>query len=532
MEYEKLAETLFDNSFEWRFEFPEVLDEDGNFEGFDIVMENPPYLSNKDINPIDKKAYFSLYNGLSDDLYNYFFTKSFELLKKDGLFTMIVSNTFMTINSKINIRRLLQSKKLIEFMPIKNPFEEATIEPVIILAQNTNTKKNYIFDYIDLRKKEFLPQTNRYQVNIDIYKNAPNEVFFTPSMQNLEIYRKIIKKVKILKDKWWNKIKSSRDIAKNEKELQLYRDSLKEGDITLLGLVTEGGQGLATANNGKYIGVKEGREEADRVKQTRIEKLEKFNKKYNQKYSIDGVTELEIRELFDRLKEDFGRDVFGQGYLFRIVTNDAIADVDTLTDNEKVNGISGYRSFVPYDKGDKGGNQWYLKTPFYIDWSVENVKFLKSDTRARYQGYNFFFKEGFSWSDVLNPNSEYIKARQKQKTINDVKTMALYPLCDKVTSKYITVLLNSYILFKYQREIINNTVSIQINDIRQIPIIVPNQEQLNKFENIFDEAKDIKIKEFNNSLPENEVAQKLNDIQKRVDKMVYELYGISPEERN
>ena len=534
-EFEDLSTTLFKDSLEWRFEFPEVMNENGDFEGFDIVMENPPYLSNKDINSTDKKAYEKLY-GLSDDLYNYFFTKSFELLKKDGLLTMIVSNTFMTINSKINIRKLLQSKKLIEFMPIKNPFEEAIVEPVIVLAQNTNTKENYTFDYVDLRKKEFLPQTNRYQADIGIYRNAPNEVFFTPTIQNLEINTKIVTKVKKLKDKWWDKIKSSRDIAKNRKELQLYRNSLKEGTITLLGLVTDGGVGLQTGDNGKYIGVKEGTKAANRIKQTRIEKLESFNKKHNQQYLIDGLTEFEIRELLDKLKVEFGRDIFGQGYLFRITSEDEIADVNILTDDEKENGIDGSRSFVPYAKGDRGGNQWYLETPFYIKWDISNVKFLKENSGKKGKGMpvvrnpQFYFREGFSWNNVLNPNAEYIKARLKQTSINDVASMSLYPFFEKINAKYITVLLNSYFVFKYLRDVINNTVNLQINDFRQIPIIVPNQEQLNKFENIFDEAKEIKIKEFDGSMPKNDVAQKLNDIQERVDKMVYELYGIIPEE--
>lgn len=34
---------LYSNAFEWRFEFPEVLDEDGNFVGFDVVIGNPPW---------------------------------------------------------------------------------------------------------------------------------------------------------------------------------------------------------------------------------------------------------------------------------------------------------------------------------------------------------------------------------------------------------------------------------------------------------------------------------------------------------
>lgn len=34
---------IYENAFEWRFEFPEVLDDDGNFIGFDVVIGNPPW---------------------------------------------------------------------------------------------------------------------------------------------------------------------------------------------------------------------------------------------------------------------------------------------------------------------------------------------------------------------------------------------------------------------------------------------------------------------------------------------------------
>ena len=36
---------IYENAFEWRFEFPEVLDDNGDFRGFDIVIGNPPYIN-------------------------------------------------------------------------------------------------------------------------------------------------------------------------------------------------------------------------------------------------------------------------------------------------------------------------------------------------------------------------------------------------------------------------------------------------------------------------------------------------------
>ncbi len=34
---------IYEGAFEWRFKFPETLDNDGNFLGFDVIIGNPPY---------------------------------------------------------------------------------------------------------------------------------------------------------------------------------------------------------------------------------------------------------------------------------------------------------------------------------------------------------------------------------------------------------------------------------------------------------------------------------------------------------
>jgi len=251
---------------------------------------------------------------------------------------------------------------------------------------------------------------------------------------------------------WWEKIKTSRDIEKNKPELAAYRKSLKPGEMTLLGLVTEGGQGLATANNGKYVGVLENSKIAEKIQKTRPEKFwravaENNIKEFSNVATIQAVREYlqtleetEIRQLFDRLKEEYGRDIFGQGYLFRIVAQEEIADVDSLSAEQKKKGIEGQKTFVPYDKGDKDGNRWYFPTPYYIEWSRENVKFLYENSGKKGQGMpvvrnpDFYFREGFCWTDV---NSTYLKSRVKDIGVYDVLSMSLFSLFSSVPNWYI-----------------------------------------------------------------------------------------------
>ena len=110
---------------------------------------------------------------------------------------------------------------------------------------------------------------------------------------------------------------------------------------------------------------------------------------------------------------------------------------------------------------------------------------MKSDKRARYQGYSFFFREGFCWNNVLNPNARLLKVKLKSATVNDVGSMSLISTFDYLSNAFFVSILNSNVIFDYYREFINCTVNIQINDLRQIPIVIPTEEELANIESLF-----------------------------------------------
>ncbi|MFW5673276.1 MAG: hypothetical protein ACOCG3_01655, partial [Rikenellaceae bacterium MAG02] len=132
----------------------------------------------------------------------------------------------------------------------------------------------------------------------------------------------------------------------------------------------------------------------------------------------------------------------------------------------------------------------------------------------------FFFREGFCWKDI---GMDTLKVKLKEKTINDVKSMSLYPFDNKFLPYLISVL-NSYFMSHYQFNFVNNTVSIQINDIRQLPIIIPTDEQLCKYKDIFDRAVKIQKDKFAGKISVDEVEVKLAEIQKELDKFVEGMY--------
>ena len=516
----------------------DFFDEDWMFgitDGFDIVIGNPPYISTKGVSAEDKKLYEQEF-GFSDDTYNLFTFKGLELTKEKGSLSYIIPKTFWTTQTKRNMRDLILGRNIKYIFDTANPFDAVMVDTCIIQIENTKYNKQNKIRFLDgcenlLQPKEFEP------ILQNVYLNTQNCVIFKPTEQNLKIWKLYGEKVKELYNTWWEKIETSKKISQNEAELKRYRESLKPGDVALLGCLTEGGQGLATANNGKYIAVRQSSKWASNIIASRPKKLAEAIKKYPEiakelkikdctEY-LNSLSEKQIAQKFDELKEKYGRDIFGQGYIYKLIDDDEIADVETLTEDEKENGISTKKKYyVPYDKGDKDGNRWYLETPFAIAWSKENVGFLKTDPKARYQGYTFFFREGFCWNNVLNPNARLLKAKMKSASVNDVGSMSLSSICNAIPNYYIVCILNSELLFEYYREFINCTVNIQINDIRQLPVIVPSKNNLEEILPYFQKAVELKKKVAKNKASEQDIQPALKATENKINEFIENLYAI------
>ena len=496
---------------EWMFDIKD---------GFDIVIGNPPYISTKDI-PAEAKKMYEAEFGFNDDTYNLFTFKGLELTKNNGSLNYIIPKTFWTTQTKRNMRNLILDKNIQYIFDTANPFETVLVDTCIIQISNTQFEKSNTIKFIDGSENLHKPIIFA-PVLQEIYRNTQNMVIFKPTEKNLKIWQLYGAKVKELYDQWWNKIETSKKIAENAVELKKYRESLKPGDIALLGCLTEGGQGLATGNNGKYIAIRKNSKWADTVIDGRPKKLIAAMKaepllakelgNINPKEYLTSLSESEIAEKFDSIKEKYGRDIFGQGYIYKLIEEEEIADVEKLTDD------------------DKDGNRWYLETPFAIAWSKENVQFLKTNSGKKGVGMpvvrnpQFNFKEGFCWNNVLNPKARLLKVKMKSASVNDVGSMSLSTLLENIPNYYLVCVLNSDFIFDYYREFINCTVNIQINDIRQIPIIIPTKESLKIISKTFQKAIDLKKSVVSGiSFEENNA---LEEIEKQINAFINTLYAI------
>ncbi|GAA8382950.1 class I SAM-dependent DNA methyltransferase [Helicobacter pylori] len=142
------------NALEWRFEFPEVLDDEGNFLGFDCIIGNPPYIRQehiKDLKPLLQKQYQDFYNS-SSDIYTYFFALAFNLLKEKGFNAFITSNKYARAKYGTKLRELLLKKTtLASYMELNalKVFESATVDTSIIHFIKQPPLKESVFKYYE-----------------------------------------------------------------------------------------------------------------------------------------------------------------------------------------------------------------------------------------------------------------------------------------------------------------------------------------------------------------------------------------------
>ncbi len=143
------------NALEWRFEFPEVLDDEGNFLGFDCIIGNPPYIRQehiKDLKPLLQKQYQDFYNS-SSDIYTYFFALALNLLKEKGFSAFITSNKYARAKYGTKLREWLLKKTTIasymELNALKKVFESAAVDTSIISFIKQAPLKESDFKYYE-----------------------------------------------------------------------------------------------------------------------------------------------------------------------------------------------------------------------------------------------------------------------------------------------------------------------------------------------------------------------------------------------
>ncbi|MGN6439227.1 MAG: DUF7149 domain-containing protein [Agriterribacter sp.] len=139
---------IYENAFEWRFEFPEVLNDEGDFVGFDVVIGNPPY--GVKLRETEIQYYRNIYSSIYGhaEIYYLFIELGLEkLIKKKSLLAYITPNAWLSNKYAKGIRiMVLKNYSPLEIINFNKKiiFEDAQVETSILIASSAVKKESLL----------------------------------------------------------------------------------------------------------------------------------------------------------------------------------------------------------------------------------------------------------------------------------------------------------------------------------------------------------------------------------------------------
>ncbi|MDR1142230.1 MAG: N-6 DNA methylase, partial [Planctomycetaceae bacterium] len=184
------------NCFDWEKEFIDIFKKNS---GFDIVIGNPPYsyLISKAVQEYFQKTYH--HQDYQKDLYLIFLEKYETLLKRGGIFGVIVSNTWLLSVTYQKIRRYMTSKyrwRKILYLPEK-VFSDAVVDTHILIFERETPNDTNILD-VEICYSQTISPLNKIQFS-DIPKDG-STINIIANPQNRKLFNKIIQQCRQLKD--------------------------------------------------------------------------------------------------------------------------------------------------------------------------------------------------------------------------------------------------------------------------------------------------------------------------------------------
>jgi len=180
---------IYDQAFEWRFEFPALLNENGDFTGFDIVIGNPPYVNVQLMSVGEKEQYKKIYESFFKrcDMFCLFLELGLlKLTSAEGVVTLIIPSVVHSNMSYQKIRDIILNHQWLSEVRYTggDVFNAPTVDTTILIC---NKKGN---ENIKLTKAIDFSNPKTHQVPADYFKKY-NNVISIGDDQGSEIFDKL-----------------------------------------------------------------------------------------------------------------------------------------------------------------------------------------------------------------------------------------------------------------------------------------------------------------------------------------------------
>jgi len=138
---------IYENAFEWRFEFPEVLNDEGEFVGFDVVIGNPPYIDSETMakTMAEARVYYAKTYTTTKGNWDLFvpFIELCHRICPSQLVSLIIPNKWLGAPYSIESRNIYKETliQLLDFSEVE-VFAEAGVSAIVVFFDAI--KKNVV----------------------------------------------------------------------------------------------------------------------------------------------------------------------------------------------------------------------------------------------------------------------------------------------------------------------------------------------------------------------------------------------------
>lgn len=472
-EYDNIFNLESNHPFEWRFEFPEILDDDGNFKGFDLIIGNPPYIKeaeNKELFANTKKL--RTYQGKMDIWYH-FVGRGFDILKNNGYLAFIATNNWVTNSGAKKLRNIVleesQILSLVDFSSFM-VFDSASIQTMIMQFQKIKPPKNYEFHFAKITT-----QTPIYEDVINLLKNekTQNNEILSINLTPKKFIDKTLNFTKSDYEELFNKIQKYGKFYLEEREVAqgiVYpQENINKKSLEILGNNFYLGQGIQKLTN---------------------EEVENLNLLKNEKILLKPIFES------DNIQKYF---VKRYNYFWVIYTNSSFKNPNSMDDYPNLKKhLDKFQNVITSDNKPYGLHR--ARDEKFFTGSPRIVALRKCVGEPK-----------FSYVDF----DCYVSA-----TFYVIKTQ-------RINVKYLTAILNSKLIafwLKHKGKMQGNNYQIDKEPLLNIPIVTinsKNQKIADELINLVDEI--LKVKEQDKNANTQELENKINSL-------VCKLYNLTEEE--
>ncbi len=489
------------------FHFSEVFDRvDDNGErvgGFDIVIANPPYGVKIDRDIRD-------WHGLGNrDSYGVFISTALKrFIKPGGVMSYIVSDTWLTIKTHKALRAQVLEKQLHKVIKLHQDCFEAVVNPCIILVTNRQVEKSRLIaaDLTNLSTRENVEHLRGLLYNLDdhIGQSTPAYAVYAYDQtlifknSNVPIFVGSAKLFLLMNDTDNNE--SVVEIEGQRVPVRQIQFNNRTIELVRFGDIADIKQGLATGQNSAYL--------------------------YQTPESGSRYRNIEKFRQFLLTDEDLEKIANNQERRMKVIEKGIhkTRDEKNFDDDRWFGG----RYIVPYDKGGASDTEagwlpnYYVPPNFFIDWSTTSVSRLNTLTIrqrdgtgssrlcSRFQNKNYYFIKGisFSWAGVYSPTFRIGLSGPFDHGSSGI-------FCEILDIEFQLGILTSKFIKYQSRVFINHTVNYGIDDVKDIIFPLNNNSDINHL-----------VHKIINKQKKQPFYDYLQNEQKEIDLMVYELFGL------